>query len=301
MYNNVLILGNGFDLDLGLKTRYSDFAASDEWKMCANQKSKLYKYLNKKKDLARWFDLEQELCNYANYKALRFFTYEEDKRYFRDLHQGLQQYLQKQLKENINVKSCASDVLRAVVANGLFGNIYSFNYTDLNIYAEQLGIKINSKCHYIHGCLSNESLILGVDGRRLKSKYDFLRKTMSSYYHSHNLFQDLNAANEVIFFGLSFGDIDFTYFKDFFKSQSNGENLGGSKKKITIITWNEESRRDILLKLHMMDFDLQMLYGQVYFQLITVSEEKDKVYLSELFERLEKYNYNNTLIGSLIN
>jgi hypothetical protein len=27
----VLIIGNGFDLDLGLKTRYSDFAKSKEW------------------------------------------------------------------------------------------------------------------------------------------------------------------------------------------------------------------------------------------------------------------------------
>ena len=28
---NVLIIGNGFDLDLGLPTRYSDFAESNYW------------------------------------------------------------------------------------------------------------------------------------------------------------------------------------------------------------------------------------------------------------------------------
>lgn len=28
---NVLIIGNGFDLDLGLPTRYSDFAKSEYW------------------------------------------------------------------------------------------------------------------------------------------------------------------------------------------------------------------------------------------------------------------------------
>lgn len=32
MSGKVLILGNGFDLDLGMKTRYSDFANSDIWK-----------------------------------------------------------------------------------------------------------------------------------------------------------------------------------------------------------------------------------------------------------------------------
>lgn len=31
MSGKVLILGNGFDLDLGMKTRYSDFANSDIW------------------------------------------------------------------------------------------------------------------------------------------------------------------------------------------------------------------------------------------------------------------------------
>lgn len=32
MAKKLLILGNGFDIDLGLKTRYSNFANSDIWK-----------------------------------------------------------------------------------------------------------------------------------------------------------------------------------------------------------------------------------------------------------------------------
>lgn len=31
MAKKILILGNGFDIDLGLKTRYSDFANSEIW------------------------------------------------------------------------------------------------------------------------------------------------------------------------------------------------------------------------------------------------------------------------------
>lgn len=31
MAKKILILGNGFDIDLGLKTRYSDFANSKIW------------------------------------------------------------------------------------------------------------------------------------------------------------------------------------------------------------------------------------------------------------------------------
>lgn len=31
MTHNIFVIGNGFDLDLGLKTKYSDFAHSDFW------------------------------------------------------------------------------------------------------------------------------------------------------------------------------------------------------------------------------------------------------------------------------
>ena len=298
--NNILILGNGFDLDMGLKTRYSDFAASDEWKECANEESNLYKYLETKKNIERWIDLEAELYNYATFNLTRSYTYVKDELYFRDLHQCLRKYLQKQQEEKINVKSSAAGILSSVANNASFRNIYSFNYTDLNIYAKQLGIEIKSNCHYIHGSLSENSIILGVDERPLASKYDFLHKTMSPNYQSHNLFEDLKVADEVIFFGLSFGDIDFTYFKKFFLSQSNGERLGKRKKKITIITWDEESRSDILKKLKSMNVDRQELYAQSEFVMIRTSLTEDRVKLNKLCERLRRQKSDQELIASLV-
>lgn len=298
--SNILILGNGFDLDMGLKTRYSDFTASDEWKECANEESNLYKYLETKKNIERWFDLEAELYNYATYNLTRSYTYVKDELYFRDLHQYLRKYLQKQQEEKINVKSSAAGILSSVANNASFRNIYSFNYTDLNIFAKQLGIEIKSNCHYIHGSLSENSIILGVDERPLASKYDFLRKTMSPYYRSHNLFEDLYAAEEVIFFGVSFGDIDYTYFNEFFRSQSSGSLLNGKKKKITIITWDEESRSDILLQLRKMDVDIQKLYGQSNFQLIRTSCNEDKGKYEELCDRLKRQPSDREIISRLI-
>jgi hypothetical protein len=50
----VLIIGNGFDLELGFKTRYSDFAKSEEWNRMYEENVKksncysLVKYLNDK-------------------------------------------------------------------------------------------------------------------------------------------------------------------------------------------------------------------------------------------------------------
>ncbi len=64
----VLILGNGFDLDLGLKTSYKDFLES---KYCPKDyPAPLIKHLNQcwpgKLDVVKWYDLENELLNYCN-------------------------------------------------------------------------------------------------------------------------------------------------------------------------------------------------------------------------------------------
>jgi hypothetical protein len=62
----VLILGNGFDLDLGLNTSYKDFWASDD---CPKDyPAPIIQHLNQKwpngLDAVKWYDLENELLNY---------------------------------------------------------------------------------------------------------------------------------------------------------------------------------------------------------------------------------------------
>lgn len=62
----VLILGNGFDLDLGLKTSYKDFWESE---FCPKDyPAPLIEHLNERWDddleAVRWYDLENELMNY---------------------------------------------------------------------------------------------------------------------------------------------------------------------------------------------------------------------------------------------
>lgn len=69
--NIVVIIGNGFDLDLGLKTSYKDFWESD---FCPKDfPAPLIDHLNKHwpgdLDSVRWYDLENELYNYC--KAMK--------------------------------------------------------------------------------------------------------------------------------------------------------------------------------------------------------------------------------------
>ena len=66
----VLILGNGFDLDLGLKTSYKDFWESE---FCPKDyPAPLIHHLNQRwpdnLDAVKWCDLENELLNY--YKSI---------------------------------------------------------------------------------------------------------------------------------------------------------------------------------------------------------------------------------------
>ena len=62
--NTVYIIGNGFDINLGLKTRFSDFADSEYWPfkpINRRHSSPLAAYLDYHKSIDKWLDLENLL------------------------------------------------------------------------------------------------------------------------------------------------------------------------------------------------------------------------------------------------
>lgn len=69
--NKILIIGNGFDLDLGLKSSYSHFTSSKKWTgfyISYPEYRKEYclaKYLYEASQIKNWFDLELELYKYV--------------------------------------------------------------------------------------------------------------------------------------------------------------------------------------------------------------------------------------------
>ena len=64
----LFVIGNGFDLDLGFSTRYSDFANYSQLWPFESETEGLAGYLNKKKDTEKWLDIEQCLFEYARIK-----------------------------------------------------------------------------------------------------------------------------------------------------------------------------------------------------------------------------------------
>ena len=98
----------------------------------------------------------------------------------------------------------------------------------------------------------------------------------------------------VVIFGVSFGDIDYSYFDRFFKSIVNDESIKEEDKKyITIFTKDDNSRMAIIRQLRKMEIDMQRLYAQSHFQIICTEEEYYKDILDDFYKRLDKYSEKN--------
>jgi len=320
---NVFIIGNGFDLDLGLPTKYSDFAASDfwptvktsPWKYDGSSQNnsgilntyfyadapKLGEIIQEAKNRETWFDLEAELLDYSkeyemsdpNYTRFSRESPNEVKtnvEYYNKLRESLNDYILNVEKNHEIRNDCtARNVLEAIASNGCFWKIYSFNYTDLNSIATKARIDWNIEYTHLHGKVSDRSIILGVDETNLRRGYEIFHKSSSQHYHSHDLYNSLATAREIVIFGLSFGSIDYSYFDRFFRQLTEGESINEDEKKyITIFTKDDNSRLSIITNLRNMGINIQRLYAQSHFQIICTSDDVEKNELSEFYKRLEE-------------
>ena len=65
--DTMLVIGNGFDLSLGLKTSYGDFMYNIRYYVVdTSYNYKIIRYLIEKVQKENWVDIENELKNYAN-------------------------------------------------------------------------------------------------------------------------------------------------------------------------------------------------------------------------------------------
>lgn len=300
MSKGIIILGNGFDLDLGLKTSYSDFAKSEFWQdlMADNNHStnsqRLLGFLKGKYDVEKWIDIEAALLEYALDKTEnhRVSNAEEDKEDYKQLCQALKQYLIEQ--QNNYVPSQVS------VARGLIGSLksmtnasklYTFNYTQLDVLAKKLNISLDFDAVHIHGSLMDEgNLILGIDtNKTINERYSFLYKTQNRRYRHTDILKDLRDKDEYIFFGHSLNGMDYSYFKSLF-NLLDSTNL--STPRLTIITKNENDENRFKNFLRKEYVSLQGLYSNSIPTFILTDEvynrsESELKKAQEFFERLK--------------
>ena len=290
MRKKVLIIGNGFDLNLGWKTSYRDFAESDYWPVHdVGSKCPLEEYLAKKVGIERWYDLESILREYAaDGRSSHFKAHPADEPFFNELRDALTHYIKQEESKQIDEDSVAVKVLKSVVSNGYFNSIYTFNYTDLYSIAEKAGIHERFDYKYVHGNVGCNSIIIGVDDHTdLREGYGYLRKVFSEHYRSNPIRYDLQECNEVVFFGHSLGDMDYPYFRDFFYTQSHCTSRKDGKI-ITIFTKDNHSRIQLLEQLRIMNAgQMEPLQNDNDLKII-MTEAPDNVLMNLFFEHLKK-------------
>lgn len=284
----ILILGNGFDLDLGLETRYSDFAKSQQWKELYKtfkytSKENLAGFLKKKADENNWFSIEEALAEYAKKKINQgdFEHVSEDKWFFDLLEEHLDTYLTLVSQDSQKDDHLATKLLDVMNEKMVFDKIYTFNYISHDALHHYLGCNYENVVQYVHQQLGL-GIVLGVaEDDITDDRYSFLRKVNHTSYPSTNLGNDLMKADDVIIFGHSLNNIDFDYFRDFFIARSQYNETQTSPSYITVIDKDYNSIQSIKNNLKSNGVSVTSLCQYSYLTFISL----DNYYRGDYMER----------------
>lgn len=273
----MLITGNGFDLNLGMKTEYKDFFDLMEsmgfWDRYKDNRLLSYIYEKGAKDC--WYSFEEIIKDFAIKNS------EHSNQIINDCKTALTLLKDELCKFIGNARpiygnySAASKILcalfgcdgsGAVAWNERIRNRYddftdrfylpkfkfiTFNYTDpslwlmriiKNFVAKPLVENISSmseRVYNIHGKLE-ENIVFGTDeDERIPRELLFLRKC---HYLERNtksrFYQDLCNSKRIVIFGHSVHGIDFEYYEKFFKDKNNTSN-------IYILSYSKKSLNEI--------------------------------------------------------
>jgi len=213
----IIIVGNGFDLNLGLKTSYKDFIESDYFIYLTQHDNSLATYLMGKTNLNNWVDIEKEITNYSRQVKDEVLNVKKD---FTALKKALTSYLKEIQDKEINQESKAFEMIKNEIETS--DMIYNFNYTN-SVFrvAKILGLDydLERKHSYVHGSIDNSNIILGVEDKaRIPSNYIFLKKAYNINFGKTDIGKSLNKENDLVLFGHSLGITDSSYFKSYIHS-----------------------------------------------------------------------------------
>lgn len=220
----LLIIGNGFDLSLGLDTSYQSFLKSQEFYNIGTYT--LSSYLEQKQKIQNWVDIEKELANYCldlykikhNPQARN--PLPELKDDYRALCTQLKKYLRKEeLKlTSVNKGAYPVQLLQDLSKKQIEPlDVITFNYTDtLDRISRYLLNVSKPNVYHVHGSLKTD-IVFGVDDKSdLHKEEMFLYKSYSPFKQIRPIKRLLDTYNNIIFFGYSLGDTDRQYFQDYF-------------------------------------------------------------------------------------
>jgi hypothetical protein len=212
----LLIIGNGFDLNLGLRTGYKDFILSSEF--LSIKDNSLCNYLSNKFELNNWIDIERELKAYSHSVDTRNDSFKMD---YNSLREKLTQYLTRISSCEINKNAYVVKLLSSLMQqpNGL--RVISFNYTDsVERVANDLkpGGLSRDLVMKVHGSIQKNDIIFGVeDGfNKVKQQHIFVRKSFAKNYSDVSVHKYISTSPHTYFFGFSLGESDHSHFSEYF-------------------------------------------------------------------------------------
>ena len=309
MADVALIVGNGFDIDMGLPSRYSDFIRSKEWNDAVSgfniylqqkdyQNHSLIAQLQMASTNSQWFDIEQEIHRFI---VSHPDNTERDVRDIRSEFEVIKKALTNYLKritltftaDNSKVSTALHYRMREcplTVTEIYFNYTYPHQYIKLPI---QQAI-FNGAKHwvtFVHGSLRDNDIVLGCDlqeGEQVNRQLSFMYK-YNQLKKANHIARNILEAKEIIFFGHSINEMDFGYFKEFFKVASASPI---PIRHLTIITYDDESERNIKDNIRNQGISVSDLYSNLWtFDIIKTSKlydnnaEEGKKW-SEFLERL---------------
>lgn len=284
-----LIIGNGFDIDMGLPSRYSDFAQSPEFKDLVKRMSDMYFKEEQDKSIvlqlqraymvSNWFDIEEEIHKYVvtnkgfDDRKIRLVRSE-----FNELKKALINYLIR-ITANFtaNRDKLSTYLMYKLRECPLTVTEIYFNYTNPSEYLKLPLQKeiFNGAQHwftYVHGSLRYNDIVLGCDlqeGENVNRQLSFMYK-YNQLNKANHVARSILEAKEIVFFGHSINEMDFCYFKEFFRVASASPN---PIRHLTIITYDEESERNIKDNIRNQGITVTDLYNNLWtFEFIHTSK-----------------------------
>lgn len=260
-YSDVVIIGNGFDLNLDLKTSYIDFIDSDYFQSLLG-KNQLASHLKSKHNLKNWIDIEIELFNYSRelISGAEILNFE-----FKSLRDALIQYLKSIEISNINKNTHSYDLIEKIKDKDFL--ILNFNYTGATkLILKSVGLndqEINSRLIHVHGSIEKSDIIFGIhDKARIKPQHIFLRKGYPTYYKGINVQYLLQNSKRLYVFGHSLGITDHSYFESYFSVNSSKQDIE-KFKTLNLYYHGEQSYSDLHEELEILTVNNLSLFKQL--------------------------------------
>ncbi|AUJ35183.1 TPA: hypothetical protein I7114_21615 [Vibrio vulnificus] len=240
----VFIIGNGFDLNLGLKTSYQCFISSPEFQRKVSEGNTLFNYLNDVVNVDGWIDVENELVSYSNepFSEMNFLGE------YNELCDCLKRYISSIDMFCIDKQSSAFEMLKSIDLSDDF-LIVNFNYTDSVLHIlEELGHEnVQNKILHVHGRVATDEIVFGVDDKAgINPEHVFLYKSYSSIFGEKYDVSNIVDFEHFYFFGHSLGQSDHLYFKDMFGWLTH---KGSKSKMVKFYHYSQRSKEAIVRQL----------------------------------------------------